>query len=298
MKKTLGIITVAFLGLTACKEKDQAYYFANIDEAKSKIQQCKQQMKEAFKAKDEKAVKELTSENSECSVADRALKEHRKQEYEREIQERKAKELAEIEAIRTKLQAEYANKNWQEVTKAVANSECVSLFGFSKKTECQALEAVYNEKTSSVVTELKSQNLEELLAQRQTYCKQDQRPYSACSIWEKATTEVAKTAFANVQYVDLVAQEEVYCEKDDYMKTRQPCKTWEETIKAKNQEQINQFVQDYEKLKAAYNQCVDQVAGVGFDKRYKITSAYPCSQAQNARMRLKLPFDDFKNKME
>ncbi|QIW16028.1 hypothetical protein A4G20_06620 [Pasteurellaceae bacterium RH1A] len=279
------------LGLTACGEKDQAYYAKNLDEAKVKLKECEKAFWEGKLKKEDKAF-------TECLAAEGAVKEQRRIEREKVEAERKAKEQAELEAAKAKMVEQYGSQSWQDFTKTVLNSSCLNTIGFERSSDCRAMETLYNEKINPAIEELKSQGLANLLNTRENYCKQDQRKFSTCDVWKRAAGEQAQVELAQVPYETLLSQEKTYCLKGDYMKIDEPCKTWGNTVKAKNDEIVEAFTKDYEKLKVTYNQCIDQIKKANWDKQYEISSTYPCRHAQDARIKLRLPYDNFDTKMD
>lgn len=296
-KLTLLAMTVA---LTACSEKDEAYYLSHPDEAKEKMAQCEKEINTAMKNRDEKTFNSIMAKGSECFVADRALKEIRRIEREKEKQERKAKEEAELKTAMEKLEQQYRNQSWQEFATIFANSEC-SKGSFVNK-ECKPMKAFYDTKIEKGLTELKALGVEKLLSEFDTYCKRDQRRYSTCDVWKLALEQQGKVEFAAIDFPTLSTKEEIYCDSkynQNFFAREGACKAWHETVNAKEEVIINEFVQNYDKLKQTYNQCIDTIsAEKSWEKRNKLESAYPCKQARKARIKLQLPYDDFKTKME
>lgn len=106
MKKILlGVLVLGVL--VGCGEKNEEYYFQNLDKAKDKIAVCEADLEKAFKNKDEKTF-EKVSNNAECNAANDALKKQRQIEYEKAYKERElqAKLAAEKKAEEKRLAAE------------------------------------------------------------------------------------------------------------------------------------------------------------------------------------------------
>ncbi len=75
MKKSLIVLVLSTLALTACSEKDKEYYLSNIDVAKEKVQQCKAALNTALMLKNEAKFTEV-AESKECKAAELALREY------------------------------------------------------------------------------------------------------------------------------------------------------------------------------------------------------------------------------
>ena len=83
MKKIL--LGVLVLGVLAgCGEKNEEYYFQNLDKAKDKMTACKADAEKAFKNKDEKAFEKVRN-NVECNAASDALQKQRQIDYEKKF---------------------------------------------------------------------------------------------------------------------------------------------------------------------------------------------------------------------
>ena len=160
MKKQRLFIFSLILGVSACSDKDESYYLNHIDEAQSKMKQCKVDLAKAMKLKDEAEFMKLTDSKSECSIVDKALSKHRQKQWEIEIQEKKVKDDAELANIKAEIQQQYGSQSWQDFTKSFIKSKC-DHFSYDKK--CQAMFALYEEKTKLAITEMRKKSLDELL---------------------------------------------------------------------------------------------------------------------------------------
>lgn len=286
MKKQLCLVLGLVLGLTACSEKDEAYYLAHIDEAEAKMAQCEKDAVSAINAKDKDTLEKIMAKGSECNLANSAIQEHKRQEREKEKQ-------AKIEKAAAQIKQQYGEQSWQEFAKTLSNSECANRW--DRNAECEAMKALYEEKTEPVVAQLSQQSLQDLLGQEAQYCKQDKRRYSACDVWKKGVEVRAKQDFEAMSLEELSALT-VYSE--DYKRT-QPREAWREVFKEKEEAYVEQLVKNYDQLKEVYNACVDRASNAkGWDNKVNINNNYPCRQASSARMRLELPPDNFKTKMD
>lgn len=294
MKKQRLFIFSLILGVSACSDKDESYYLNHIDEAQSKMKQCKVDLAKAMKSKDETEFMKLTDSKSECSIVDKALSKHRQKQWEIEIQEKKVKDDAELANIKAEIQQQYGSQSWQDFTKSFIKSKC-DHFSYDKK--CQAMFALYEEKTKLAITEMRKKSLDELLADKELYCKQDQRLYSTCDVWQTAVGEQAKQVFSQLTL------DKLYTLKDKYPSEgyppRQPNKAWSEVFDQKEKEFVQLLTEKYDNLRSIYNICVDQVKQEkDWQKQLKVIQGVPCSQAKQARSKLNLPYDDFTTKME
>lgn len=294
MKKQRLFIFSLILGVSACSDKDESYYLNHIDEAQSKMKQCKVDLAKAMKSKDETEFMKLTDSKSECSIVDKALSKHRQEQWEIEIQEKKVKDDAELANIKAEIQQQYGSQSWQDFTKSFIKSKC-DHFSYDKK--CQAMFALYEEKMKLAITEMRKKSLDELLADKELYCKQDQRLYSTCDVWQTAVGEQAKQVFSQLTL------DKLYTLKDKYppegYPPRQPNKAWSEVFDQKEKEFIQLLTEKYDNLRSIYNICVDQVKQEkDWQKQLKVIQGVPCSQAKQARSKLNLPYDDFTTKME
>lgn len=294
MKKQRLFIFSLILGVSACSDKDESYYLNHIDEAQSKMKQCKVDLAKAMKSKDESEFMKLTDSKSECSIVDKALSKHRQKQWEIEMQAKKAKDDAELANIKAEIQQLYGSQSWQDFTKSFIKSKC-DHFSYDKK--CQAMFALYEEKTKLAITEMRKKSLDELLADKELYCKQDQRLYSTCDVWQTAVGEQAKQVFSQLTL------DKLYTLKDKYPSEgyppRQPNKAWSEVFDQKEKEFVQLLIEKYDNLRSIYNICVDQVKQEkDWQKQLKVIQGVPCSQAKQARSKLNLPYDDFTTKME
>lgn len=214
MKKLLWLMPMGVcLSLTACSEKDEAYYLKHIDEAKTKWAQCEKEAEAAMRSKDKSALETLMAKDSECNLVRNAIKEDTRLQREKEENERKAKLEADIAQAKAQLKQQYDALPWQEFVKAYVNSTCPSSWGTTP--ECEAMKAFYQEKTQPVITELRTKGLANLLKEEQNYCKQDKRRYSACDVWQTAVKEQATEEF---QAMTLEQLDALKAYDDDYKK--------------------------------------------------------------------------------
>ncbi|OOH92397.1 hypothetical protein BMT54_00390 [Pasteurellaceae bacterium 15-036681] len=302
MKKYLYIpILLVTLVLTGCSEKDKAYYLNNLDKAEAKKAECRSQQEKAFLAKDKQKLESLRKD-AECQAAIEAIREHQQAEYERMKQEKAEKQKEAIAEARKQLDTTLSSSNWQNVAHHYVNNECSQKWVIKEDDySCLALRELYEEKVVQGKNELLQYDFKKLLAEQNNFCTKDKRKFSVCDIWGQALKEKAEQAFSQVPFHELSRQREQYCNYDspNYV----ACSAWEKVYETKNKEAVDQFAQNYDVLKKEYNQCVDKLQKIGdhyskYKERDAVTEYYPCSQAKQARIKLNLPYDHFKLKME
>lgn len=311
MKKVLlsSIIATTF-ALAGCSEKDKAYYLQNIDKAEAKKTECENKAKEAWKKKDENALKAL-QKDAECNAAIDAIKEDRKikAEIERKAAEAKARE--EIDREKAKIKQELGQSDWKASAHYIVNSNCAKYANQFSKTgftvprdnyACKAIEEIHLENMELGKTELMKLPYDELLKQEKAFCAKDKRPLSACSIWEIALGEQAEKAFDAQDLSTLEQQKSEY----GMFNNKKPLSTqraFEKALRAKEQAVIENYTKNPDLLKQDYNQCVEKVKQIGdhyskHEQRSAVTNFYPCSQAKAARQKLGLTYDNFQTPME
>lgn len=296
MKKSLLLSVGIALFLTACSEPhDKTYYLDHIDEAKSRMAQCKDEMEEAFKNNDKEAFEKLGDKQSECSQADAAIREDRQRQREKERAEKEAQAKIELDKAMQQMESEYGKQTWQEFAHTYVNDKtCQGFFLADDNYQCRAFKALYEKKAQAGIDELKKQELSTLLGEEQTYCKTDKRRYSACDIWKRAANEKAKTDFEKLSFEDLAKLKEAYNNYQSPINS-----AYSEIYRKKEKTVIDDFAGNYENLKKVYNQCVDAYQGTkDWKVRSQISDTYPCEQARSARSKLQLPYDNFKKKMD
>lgn len=310
MKKiTFTSILVATLSLSACnEEKDQVYYLKNIDKATAKKSECEAKIKQAIKAKDEATLNKI-KQDAECHAAHNAVREDRRIKVEQEKAAQEALEQEEIKKEKIRLTQQLGQLDWQAVAHYFVNSDCakygINEGGFGIPAEnyiCRATAQLYKEKAEQGKQILLSSPYEALRKEEKTYCNQDKRKYSACSIWEEALGIQAKSFFEQMDFAALEKQ------RDDYAMwgNKHPFsvkQAFEQIFKERENAIIENYTKQYGSLKQDYNQCVEQLSTIkddlkNYQQRQAIFAYYPCSQAQKARVKLGLNDDDFKTKME
>ncbi|NEN75392.1 hypothetical protein F9B74_03495 [Pelistega sp. NLN82] len=284
------------LGLVACSEKDQTYYFNHIDEAEKKIAQCEKELNAAFEKSDETKMEAIFAKESECFVAREALKEYRDIQRENKRREEEIRKKVELEKIKTDIQNQYGSQSWQEFSHTFVNSECSKMMFADDK--CELMKEFYKEKITPAIAEMRGNGLEALLEEKQTYCKQDQRLYSTCDVWTTAVKEQAKEDFEKLAFNDLAKLKDKYCANSSFANP-EPCGTYRTVFNEKEEVFIKLLTQKYDSLKVIYNLCIDQIKlENNWEKKHRIKLDVPCSQAKAARSELHLPYDDFETKMD
>ncbi|MDG6882162.1 Uncharacterised protein [Phocoenobacter uteri] len=301
MKKSILFLGLSTLVLTGCSEKDKAYYLSHIDDAKTKFKQCEKRMFEAMSSRDQEKF-EAVGKDKECVAAEQALREDRKIQAEKKRLEEEALQKAEVSKARKQLDKKFANLDWKETAYQYVNSDCAKKFFIAPNNyECRAFKEIYDEKAEQGKQELLKNSLEQLVTSKKAYCSKDQRRYSACDIWKSAVKEQSKVEFSALDFDQLHRQSNKYCNYGSQY--YDACSTLEEVAREKENMIIDQYVKNYESLKKDYNQCVTKLAKIGdsykvYKQRAEIAENYPCPQAHLARLKLGLPFDNFKTLMD
>ncbi|PWD80726.1 hypothetical protein DC083_06325 [Ignatzschineria ureiclastica] len=264
--KKLIVVGLLSVFLVACGEKDENYYFEHQDKAREKINSCEEQMMKAFMNLDEKAGRAIEADN-ECKAAKAAIKKQRNIEYEKEKAEKEQqKRLAEearlkaITDIETQLEKELSGKEWPAV-----------ISEYLKQAECQQRFFNQDEDLNCVAWKV---------------------------IYDKAV-ETGKTDLAQYSFIDLNAQEPVYCGLDkrrgsactvwaearvaraeidlkpldiealstvreDYCTNGDynTCNVWTKAWQVKNDVIVKQFVEDDELFVETYNNCFAEVTKI------------------------------------
>lgn len=309
-KHLLTTLIISTFMLSACSEKDKAYYLQNIDKAEAKKTECENKLKEAWNKKDENAIKAL-SQNVECNAAIEAIKEDRKIKAELELKAAEAKAREEIDREKAKIKQALGQADWKAIAHYIVNSDCAKYANrFSEKDfsipqdnyACKAIEEIHLENVELGKAEFVKFPYDELLQQEKEFCSTDKRPLSACSIWEKALGEQAEKAFEAQDLATLEKQKSEYNMYDN-KKPLSAKRAFENIFKAKEQAVIEQYTKNPDLLKQDYNQCVEKVKQIGdhyskHEQRSAVTNFYPCSQAQTARSKLGLGYDNFQAPIE
>lgn len=257
--RALLALSVAGFLLVGCGDRDEAYYLEHMDKADEKISDCNRQMMKAFDRKDTGAAEKIR-ESPECQAADRAIREFKRINREKEALEREAKEKAESEAAKKAVAQEYGQQTWQEYIVSYANSECAESLYYTESSKCRAMKAFYQDKFQQGRQTLSEIPFEKLSSAENTYCRQDKRQYSVCQVWRETVAQQEK---------DLV---------ENYVKNHELLKTdynqcVDKVLAAKKQPQWWTLISD-------------------------IRDSYPCQQTVKARGQLKLGYDLGEDKME
>lgn len=281
--KTAMIFSACCLTLAACGKHDREYFEKHPEEAKKKALECVEKRDKAFWTGDEKA-REALKKDSECydavKVTEAREKAERKKKWEaeqaerearreKEEAERKAKEEAEAKARQAKIekansdvQAKYGTQNWKEYLATYSNSECADKYlSEDDDTECLPMKKLLETKQEEGRQELAQIPFPELIQQEDTFCKNDRRKYSACSVWKEVTQK---------QEQELI---------QGYVKDH------DELVKA-----YNQCVDQY--------QGVSRDEPDFYKRRNRVLDRYPCRQAIKAKQKLGLGYGYHDEKME
>ncbi|MCL1076567.1 hypothetical protein D5R81_00010 [Parashewanella spongiae] len=124
MNSKILTLSCLVLLITACGQKDRAYYEANLDDAREKAQECNKEMVAALKAEDQSKLQKI-SDDSECKFAAEvhAIQERKIADIKREIERKKRKEehenqikemAAQLEKQKKEREAEQARRQKEE----------------------------------------------------------------------------------------------------------------------------------------------------------------------------------------
>lgn len=304
MKKILlGVLALGVL--VGCGEKNEEYYFQNLDKAKDKMTACKADAEKAFKNKDEKAFDKVRN-NPECRAADSALQKQRQIDYEkaykeRELQaklaaEKKAEEKrlaaekreADIAQFKKQLTDEHKDKAWQDRLTEVLKMECTRVY--DPTLECIAAEQLKEEAMNEGLQSLDASSFDEVVAKEKEFCSRDKREGSACTVWGKSLVQKTEVLVAELNIFDLEAtNKEKFCGNNSF--PYEVCRVWSKRWDEQSELLVKLFVDDFDLFKKTYNACVADVATIksqklGWSKESeamnKITRYAPCYQASQA----------------
>ena len=203
-------ITILFL-LTATLlnagwfSHDKEYYLSHPDDAKAKLESCKQEFIEAIKEKDEDKIKDIQAD-SECRDAESAYKQHKRELYraKRELEkQQRAKEMAKKKkAFEKEYQAKLELFKQSDFKSFMAlKKECqyfsgTNLFGEDyspKAAKCKAWKELQKDKEQKELTTLLSQYPDEkLLDYKNQVCKNAIYGDMTCNFARKAYEERTK----------------------------------------------------------------------------------------------------------
>ena len=309
MNKTV-LVSVFFLLLAGCSEKDKIYYAQHLEEAEAKTQECREELRKATLRQDRRMIDKMKND-VECHVADEVLKEAKKLKEEKERLEREAKIKAELEREQKRIGERYGKLTWQEFIATFAASECakkpatINDKGKDKNKdrdyECRAMEEMYKQSVKFGKAQLTQVPYEKLLEQKGLYCVDSQTKPSACEVWNESVTELARAIFDKFSFNELLEQEKIYCEGERDA-SHLACRMWAQFLDERKKNIVKQYMENYDKLKTDYNACVDQVDELRKEDKWEeiveLSAAYPCKYARDARIQLKLGYDGFKNKLK
>ncbi len=286
MKKNLLAIcvSVAAFSLSACSDNDKEYYLNHISEAESKLQQCNADAKEALQNKDRDALNKI-KQDVECQAASAAVKEHRTAEAKRQREEEQAKRQAALDEAKKKLNDEFGDLDWRAFTNKFLKHQCVINYNNNRDNpECPALYALQHEKEEQGNAEMMKLPLDEILVAQKEACSTGIfGTHTICHIIgtagvKKAAEDAAKMTLAELATV-----------VDEYNAPDHPRNLLRFSFKReydkKSKEYVDYLKGDYERIKTAYNQCVDLVAAIpenDAQTKRKLLSTYPCAQAVDA----------------
>lgn len=309
MKKI--VLSVVVVGVLAgCGEKNEEYYFQNLDKAQDKMAACKADAEKAFKNKDEKAFEKVRND-AECQSASDALQKQRQIEYEQKVQARELekklaaeKRAADIAAFKNTLITEHKDKGWEDKLTEALKVECRPTFS-EPTVECAAWKVFQNETIEEGLKSLDNSSFDEVVAKENEFCSRDKREGSACTVWGKSLVQKTESIVAELNLFDLEAQKSQFC--DNKSLPYQVCQAWSKRWDEQSALLVKVFMDDFDVFKETYNACTQDIANIksqklGWSKESDavnaITRFAPCYQASQAYTKRGLGYTAFKEPIQ
>lgn len=308
--KTFKLLPLALIGamaLAGCEEKNEEYFLKNIDAATEKLEQCTQDFKKAFMAKDKNAA-EKVSNNPECLAAESAIKKDKQLKDEQEKQRKEAEQKQAIDSAMADIQKQINGLTWTDVIEEYLKiDECKkALFSStSGNPKCVAWETIFKEKVDEGKKELKQLSFDQLKTKMTSLCKLDKRTISNCSIAQEALQEKATEELANDDLQTIKAKEPIYCADD--LKLLAVCRVaWNNAWQNQHNKLVKFYTQNNTEFVTTYNACIDKLEQVkaensdflkGIQLEETIRQTYPCRQVKDAYIERGIgyaPFEDGK----
>ncbi|MBS9777246.1 MAG: EexN family lipoprotein [Gammaproteobacteria bacterium] len=275
MKKISAIALASCLAfITACSEKDVQYYQDNPNEAKSKLDECKEKVMKARAEKDKEAFDKIVND-TECKAADQVLKAIKKAEREQARAEREAKKKAEQEALdkadqemlakaEEKFAKEYGDMDWKAFQKVYKDHKCQKYSNFSivrKKlssegAECQVVKKHYEDLITQAKNDFANQNFDELLKRKKEFCQLSTGYMSPCEVWKDSLDPSAQNTYKDTSYEALfsILKEKEYCKSIMDFK----CTYIKNILRKKAEPLVKKYSNDDELFKITYTKCYEK----------------------------------------
>ena len=304
--KVIGLVLIAGLGLAGCEKKNQEYYLKNIDSAKEKLKECRNDIDKAISQKDEKLFEKIKND-TECQAAENAIKEDRILQAKLEKERKEAEEKQALETEMAAIRNQIAGKSWQKSINEYMKVEECNKFYTTSSPKCKAWKIVYDEKVDEGKKELKQLPYEDIKEQMISICKLDQRQGSNCAVAQSALEEKATEDLANDDIQTIESKKPLYCAEDTY--TLNACrKSWEKAFDRESDKHVKLFTDNDDEFITTFNSCVDKMEAIEkqnlkWDEQNslerKIKETYPCYQAKEAYIKRGMGYSvNFKNKIE
>ena len=310
MKKILlGVLVLGVL--VGCGEKNEEYYFQNLDKAKEKVASCKEEAGNAFKNRDDKAFDKVRN-NPECNAASDALQKQRQIEYEKKVQaqelERKLaaeKRESEIAEFKNKLIEEHKEQPWQDKLTSALKFECQREFFAEPGVDCVAWESFHEDAINEGLKTLEASSFDDVVAKEAEFCSRDKRRGSACTVWQKSLEQKTTALVSELNLFDLEAQKAQFCDNRSF--PREVCQAWSNRWDEQSKLLVKVFMDDFDVFKDTYNACVTDIATIksqklGWSKEHDaisaITRSAPCYQARDAYSQRGLGYSEFDKTIE
>ncbi len=254
MRRHLLATTVAATLLAGCSEHDLPYYQSHLDEAQTKVNECKDALKTAFVAQDKDALKKV-AEDGECRAADQARREYQQQLAEQE------RALREEESKKQKAEAErqYA-ADYEQAKADLAGLRDDAFFDYSK--QCKLV----------------------IFGQPSAQCK-------AFTELEPARSEAAVVALiTRFPKEQLITYKKDHCQGINFSESQ--CQLSERAVDKQHDDQIAFYLNNRDQLKTDFNNCNEQITQLKKERKYDESSefahTYQCKLALEAAGHLKV----------
>ncbi|MDH2433799.1 hypothetical protein QCD60_14595 [Pokkaliibacter sp. MBI-7] len=254
MRRHLLAMTAAAALLAGCSEHDLPYYQSHLDEAQTKVSECKDALKSAFVTRDKDALQNV-AEDAECRAAEQAQHDYQRQlaEQERALREEEAK----------KQKAEQERQYTADYEQAKTDLPKLSDDDFF----------AYRKQCGNVI-----------FAQPSAQCK-------AFAELEPARTEAAVVALITRFPKDqLITYKKDHCQGINFSESQ--CQLSEKAVDKQHDDQIALYLNNRDQLKTDFNSCNEQITQLKKERKYdessELAHTYQCRLAMEAAQHLKV----------
>ncbi|MBY6224336.1 hypothetical protein [Ferrimonas balearica] len=187
------------LGLSACSERDLLYYQSNLDEAKMKVEECKETILDSISSKDKESLKSAF-EDPECKAAATAYDDYRKQRAKAEREKREEEERLVYERDFSKYISEFKAMSFSDFYMIAKGCNTFSE-NYKRSAKCKAFDEVEESKVEENVNALiEKYPGESLIEFRKGKCKGTGYDKGECFISREAVKQQRNSMVQN--YLD------------------------------------------------------------------------------------------------